>query len=92
MCRYKPYAMGLIAALLLLISAAGAIAQSGDVVLRFRYWGDFKEIAIIQKTIDAFEHDHPGVTVHGERVPPTDEYVQKLLTEQAAGLTRLINI
>jgi len=70
----------------MLVSAGGAFAKSTDIVLRFRYWGDFKEIAIIQKTIDAFEKDHPGVTVHGERVPPTDEYVQKLLTEQAAGL------
>src|SRR3569833_3643353 len=86
MCRHKPYAMLLIALILTLISAGSTFAKPGDVVLRFRYWGDFKEIAIIQKTIDAFEKDHPGVTVHGERVPPTDEYVQKLLTEQAAGL------
>ena len=86
MCRYKPYAIGLIAALLMLVSAGGAIARSTDLVLRFRYWGDFKEIAIIQKTIDAFKHDHPGVDVVGERVPPGDEYAQKLLTEQAAGL------
>ena len=65
-----------------------ARADPPPVVLRFRYWGDFKEIAIIQKTIDAFEAAHPGVTVHGERVTASgDEYVQKLLLEQAAGLT-----
>ena len=65
-----------------------ARADAPPVVLRFRYWGDFKEIAIIQKTIDAFEAAHPGVTVHGERVTASgDEYVQKLLLEQAAGLT-----
>ena len=65
-----------------------ARAADAPVVLRFRYWGDFKEIAVIQKTIDAFERAHPGVTVHGERIPASgDEYVQKLLVEQAAGLT-----
>ncbi len=67
----------------------GAVhAKSPDVTLRFRYWGDFKEIAVIQQTIRAYERDHPGVTVHGERQPASgDEYVQKLLVEQSAGLT-----
>ena len=71
-------------------ASAQTTAQSphaAPVVLRFRYWGDFKEIAVIGQTIAAFERDHPGVTVHGERVPPGDEYAQKLLVEQAAGLT-----
>jgi ABC-type sugar transport system permease subunit/ABC-type glycerol-3-phosphate transport system substrate-binding protein len=72
--------------ILMLLPAVSRAADS-NVVLRFRYWGDFKEIAVIQQTIRAFEHDHPGVTVHGERIPPGDEYVQKLLVEQAAGLT-----
>lgn len=101
MCRKHRYTLPLFAALLALTPAIferPAVAQNSppfregagvggsQIVLRFRYWGDVKEIAVIQKTIDAFEHDHPGVTVHGERVPPTDEYVQKLLTEQAAGI------
>lgn len=60
---------------------------SPPITLRFRYWGDFKEIGIIHKTIQAFERDHPGVTVHDERLPAGDEYSQKLLVEQAAGLT-----
>ena len=73
---------------LLLFAPAVAHADSPKVVLRFRYWGDFKEIAIIQKTIDAFEQAHPGVTVYGERTPASgDEYVQKLMVEQAADLT-----
>ena len=66
-------------------SAAGD--EPEDVVLRFRYWGDFKEIQALQDTIRAFEHDHPHIRVRGERVPPGDEYAQKLLIEQAAGLT-----
>ena len=78
--------------LVLLLVAPGmtpsARADAPGVVLRFRYWGDFKEIAVIQQTIRAFEAAHPGVTVHGERVTSSgDEYVQKLLVEQAAGLT-----
>src|SRR6187402_2403900 len=65
-----------------------AMASANDpVVLRFRYWGDFKEIAVIQQTIRAFERDHPGVTVRGERVPAGDEYAQKLIVEQAARMT-----
>ena len=72
----------------LLFVPAVTRADAPHVVLRFRYWGDFKEIAIIQQTIRAFERDHPGITVHGERVPSSgDEYAQKLLMEQAAGLT-----
>lgn len=58
-----------------------------EITLRFRYWGDFKEIQALQDTIKAFEKEHPGVKVRGERVPPGDEYTQKLLIEQAAGLT-----
>lgn len=74
--------------LALLLPLAPVRADAPGTVLRFRYWGDFKEIAVIQKTIHAFESAHPGVTVHGERVTASgDEYVQKLLVEQAAGLT-----
>jgi multiple sugar transport system permease protein len=97
MCRYKLHAIQLLLAVFMLVpmlARAGAsqvptpspARTESNVALRFRYWGDFKEIAIIQKTIDAFEHDHPGVKVHGERVPSGDEYAEKLLTEQAAGL------
>ena len=74
--------------LLLLIAPAIASAAQHQIVLRFRYWGDPKEIAVIQQTIDDFERDHPGVTVHGERITAQgDEYIQKLVFEQAAGLT-----
>ena len=64
-----------------------ARADGPPVTLRFRYWGDFKEIGVIHKTIQAFERDHPSVTVHDERLPAGDEYAQKLLVEQSAGLT-----
>jgi multiple sugar transport system permease protein len=74
-----------VAALLLISSAAFAAPK--NVVLRFRYWGDFKEIRVLQTTIAEFEHDHPGITIKGERVNSGDEYIQKLLLEQAAGLT-----
>ena len=74
--------------LLLLLPLLGAPARAdAPVTLRFRYWGDFKEINVIHKTIEAFERAHPGVTVHDERLPAGDEYAQKLLVEQAAGLT-----
>ncbi|BDI31624.1 hypothetical protein CCAX7_36750 [Capsulimonas corticalis] len=73
--------------LLLFIPSAAVHADTQKTVLRFRFWGDFKEIAIINKTVEAFERDHPGVTVRAERQPPGDEYAQKLIVEQAAHLT-----
>jgi multiple sugar transport system permease protein len=72
---------------MLALSPFGARADEQKVALRFRYWGDFKEIQALQDTIRAFERDYPGVTVRGERVPAGGEYTQKLLIEQAAGLT-----
>jgi ABC-type sugar transport system permease subunit/ABC-type glycerol-3-phosphate transport system substrate-binding protein len=72
---------------LVLFPPALARADAPTIVLRFRYWGDVKEIAVIHQTILAFQRDHPGVIVHGERVNAGDEYLQKLLIEQTAGLT-----
>ena len=82
----------LLTALFFVMAALSLVtpAQAGDtpdIVLRFRYWGDFKEIQALQDTIRAFEKEHPGIHVRGERVPAGDEYAQKLLIEQAAGLT-----
>ena len=69
-------------------SQRDACRPAQGVVLRFRYWGDFKEIAVIQQTIEPSSTTTPASTVHGERVTASgDEYVQKLLVEQAAGLT-----
>jgi multiple sugar transport system permease protein len=81
----------LIAVLVFSLVAPSRAADDRDgkppVVLRFRYWGDFKEIQAIQDTIRAFEKAYPGVHVKGERVQSSgDEYTQKLLMEQAAGL------
>lgn len=88
MRRYQALIVRFLLLALLLFVPALAHAGPKNVVIRFRYWGDFKEIAIIHQTILAFERDHPGVTVHDEHVTSSgDEYVQKLLTEQAAGLT-----
>lgn len=87
MVRHSPKVILSLFLLCLALTSAGR-ADAAGVVLRFRYWGDFKEIAVIQQTIRAFERDHPGITVHGERVTSSgDEYVQKLLIEKAAGLT-----
>jgi len=85
MSRYRLLTIQIFVLVFLLLPS---IASANDpIVLRFRYWGDFKEIAVIQQTIRAFEHDHLGVTVRGERVPAGDEYAQKLIVEQAAGMT-----
>lgn len=85
-CQAVP--LGVLGLVLLLCGfSLSADAAEHQVALRFRYWGDFKEIQALQATIRAFEHEYPGVTVRGERVPAGAEYTQKLLIEQAAGLT-----
>ena len=84
--RRRPAAWLLLFGLLLLGAPPRPACADAPVTLRFRYWGDFKEIGVIHKTIQAFERDHPGVKVHDERIPAGDEYAQKLLVEQAAGL------
>ncbi len=90
-CTPFPRRAGRFFALLFLVAlsclpSVFAHAQTEPVVLRFRYWGDFKEIQALQGTIRAFEKENPGIRVRGERVPSGDEYAQKLLIEQAAGL------
>jgi multiple sugar transport system permease protein len=87
MWRFLTKTVRLLLALLVVLLPLAARADPQSIVLRFRYWGDPKEIAVIGQTIKSFEHDHPGVTVHGERVSAGDSYLQKLLVEQTAGLT-----
>ena len=69
-------------AILCLLVLAPARAET---VLRFRYWGDVKEIEIIQDVIRRFEAAHPGVHVSAERAPAGNAYVQKVLVEFAGG-------
>lgn len=88
MQRYLTMVVRLLLLLLVFVPDFAHADPQYPIVIRFRYWGDVKEIAIIQDTINAFEHDHPGVTVRREHVGSNgDEYGQKLLAEQAAGLT-----
>jgi multiple sugar transport system substrate-binding protein len=52
--------------------------------LRFRYWGDLEEIALIEGLVKQFEAAHPGVTIKPERKPADRSYADLLLTEFAS--------
>jgi ABC-type glycerol-3-phosphate transport system substrate-binding protein len=54
--------------------------------LRFRYWGDNSEIAIISQTIKDFEAAHPGIKVRPERKPADANYANLLVSEFSAGV------
>ncbi len=73
-------------ACLLAALLAGCAAKPQGRVIRFRYWGDLKEMAIIHRLIAEFEKANPGVTVKDEMKPaPGQTYTDSLLTEFAAG-------
>lgn len=73
--------------LLMVLAVFPGFASSKDepTVLRFRYWGDIKEVGIINSVVKDFERAHPGVKVRAERAPSGDSYTQKVLVEFAGG-------
>jgi ABC-type glycerol-3-phosphate transport system substrate-binding protein len=56
----------------------------GGNTIRFMYWGDTSEIAIIKTMIAKFEKE-TGYTVKAERAPAGPSYMEKVLTEFAGG-------
>jgi ABC-type glycerol-3-phosphate transport system substrate-binding protein len=70
---------------LLLLAMVAGCGKKEAPGLRFRYWGDTSEIAIIEQTIKDFEAENPGIKVRAERKPPDATYAALLITELAAG-------
>ncbi|HEY3413545.1 MAG TPA: extracellular solute-binding protein [Armatimonadota bacterium] len=77
---YRVRAILFLAAVALYAPASRAVTT-----IRFRYWGDIKELHIVRDQCAAFEKAHPGVHVSAERAPAGDPYVQKVLVEFAGG-------
>ena len=62
----------------------GGGEDSGDVELRFTWWGADLRHRLTQETIDAFEAEHPGITVTPEYTD-WNGYWDRLATTAAAG-------
>jgi len=73
-------------ALLLLAGAAlaGCRHDQDRNTVRFRFWGDLDEVAIIEGMVHDFEAAHPGVHIISERKPDASTYLDILLTEFAS--------
>lgn len=54
----------LAAAATLLVTACGS--ESGDVTIRFSWWGNEERARITSQAVDAFEKANPGITVETE--------------------------
>ncbi|WP_405069493.1 extracellular solute-binding protein [Kribbella sp. NBC_01510] len=72
--RLRALAAAAIAASLLVASACGgnsggpssSSADGGKVTLRFTWWGSDTRTKLTQQVIDAYQKDHPNVTIKGE--------------------------
>ncbi|GAB3183134.1 extracellular solute-binding protein [Nesterenkonia halophila] len=80
-------ASGLATALLLTACGGGGDGGGGDgegVTLEFGWWGSDTRHQNTQDIIDAFEEEHPDITVEG-RYGPWDGYWDQLATQTAGG-------
>jgi multiple sugar transport system permease protein len=75
----------LFGALLLALFLLAPSTARAKTTIRFRYWGDIKEIEILRGLIRDFEAKNPDIHVAAERAPAGDPYVQKVLVEVAGG-------
>ena len=64
--------------------SGGAAASGEPVTLRFAWWGSDSRHKTTQKVIDAYEAEHPNVTINGE-FGEFSGYWDKLATATAAG-------
>lgn len=73
-----------LALILVLTAGCGNSAAKKKYDLRFMYWGDITEIEIINEMVAKFEKD-TGLSVSAERVPAGPPYMEKVITQFAAG-------
>ncbi|WP_344684744.1 MULTISPECIES: ABC transporter substrate-binding protein [Actinomycetes] len=74
---------GLAAATLVLAGCGGPGGDDGDVTLRFVWWGSDARHQNTQEIIDAFEAEHPHITINGD-FGDWDGYWDQLATQTAA--------
>jgi multiple sugar transport system substrate-binding protein len=74
-----------LAAIALVISFTGcSLSNSNAVKIKVTYWGDNKEIKIIESIIEPWQKKHPDIKVILEHIP-SNQYADKIITEIAGG-------
>jgi len=84
----KAFSLTVITALLLsVLSLTGCKDKNlfGKTTLRCAYWGDVKEVEIINNSVKRFKEKNPGIDVKLEKLPAGDPYTEKMLTQIAGG-------
>ncbi|TDD94957.1 ABC transporter substrate-binding protein [Jiangella asiatica] len=80
-------AIGVTTAALLAVTACGGNSTESDddeqVTLRFSWWGNDDRARITEQALDAFEAEHPNITVEGEPLD-FEGYFDRLATSVAA--------
>jgi multiple sugar transport system substrate-binding protein len=72
---------------LLLSLGMGCHKADSETQLRFVYWGDLKEVSIIDTLVRDFEKANPGLHIKNERVSAAGPaYMERLQTQFAAGV------
>ncbi|NEE02901.1 ABC transporter substrate-binding protein [Phytoactinopolyspora halotolerans] len=88
----RPAVVATAAVTLLFVAACGSDDNggggddeaTGDVSIRFAWWGNPERDEITNQAIEAFEAEHPNIDVEGDSID-FDGYFDRLATEVAAG-------
>jgi multiple sugar transport system substrate-binding protein len=67
-----------------LLLGAGSVFGQENITISFMGWGQPSEQEVFQAVFDAYQEEHPNVTVEYVNVPP-GEFLQRLTTLAAAG-------
>lgn len=85
----KKLAVLMVVAALGLLSACASRQDEGDIVLRLANWGGASEENDFERTVNdlyrQFERENPGIKIKIERIPGSQEYVNKMLLSFVAG-------
>jgi len=65
--------------------ASGKPTASKNVNIRFAFWGTPEEKLVQEKIKDAFEKEHPGITVTLDHVSSANDFPASVLTQIAGG-------
>jgi multiple sugar transport system substrate-binding protein len=77
-------AVSVLGVIVFLTAGCGSNSAKKKADLRFMFWGDITEIQIINEMVAKFEKD-TGLKVSAERVPAGPPYMEKVITQFAAG-------
>ncbi|MUL40316.1 sugar ABC transporter substrate-binding protein [Streptomonospora sp. PA3] len=77
-------AAALTGAAMMTTACGGGSGDSGEVTIRFSWWGSTERAEITNQAVDAFEKAHPNITVETESID-FESYFDRLSTSVAAG-------